>query len=43
MRPYLITIGGVSHVALARSSCAAVCNALEQHPRARAVSAKAIT
>lgn len=43
MRRYLVTIAGITHVALARSSCAAVCNALAQHPQARAVSAKAIT
>ena len=42
MRAFLITIGGLSHIALARSSCAAVCDALERHPGAHAISVKAV-
>lgn len=42
MRSYLITISGVTHIALARSSCAAVCDAMASHPDARSISAKAL-
>ena len=31
MKPYLITIGALSYTALARSSCAALCDALAHH------------
>lgn len=42
MRPFLITIGALTHITLARSSCAAVCDAMERHPGARSISARAL-
>lgn len=42
MRPFVITIDGLAHIALARSSCSAVCDAMDLHPGARSISAKAL-
>lgn len=41
MSVYIITIGALSYVALARSSCAALCDALARHGQ-RAISVRPV-
>lgn len=42
MRSYLITVGGISYIAMSTSSCQAAANAIELHPQARGISVRAL-